>query len=74
MIFVDTSAWFANVVPSDADHRAASMWVSQNTWITVEVVDENVCIEQISAIYSIHFLILAGTEADRREEIESQKD
>lgn len=31
MIFVDTSAWFASVVPSDADHKAASMWLAQNT-------------------------------------------
>lgn len=43
MIFVDTSAWFASVVPSDADHRAASLWVSQNTQAlltTDYVIDE----------------------------------
>lgn len=30
MIFVDTSAWFASIVPSDTDHQAASLWVNQN--------------------------------------------
>jgi len=43
MIFVDTSAWFASVVPSDAHHHAASLWVEQNTQalITTDyVIDE----------------------------------
>ena len=43
MIFVDTSAWFASVVPSDSDHRAASLWVEQNTQMlltTDYVIDE----------------------------------
>jgi uncharacterized protein len=31
MIFVDTGAWFASVVPSDSDHRVASSWMRQNT-------------------------------------------
>lgn len=31
MIFVDTGAWFASVVPSDVDHIAAVQWLSQNT-------------------------------------------
>ena len=30
MIFVDTGAWFATVVPSDSDHPVASTWFSQN--------------------------------------------
>lgn len=30
MIFVDTSAWFASIVPSDTDHKAASAWLAQN--------------------------------------------
>jgi predicted nucleic acid-binding protein len=30
MIFVDTGAWFASVVPSDADHGSASQWLKQN--------------------------------------------
>ncbi len=43
MIFVDTGAWFASVVPSDSDHRAASSWMRQNTQpllTTDYVVDE----------------------------------
>jgi len=31
MIFVDTGAWFASVVPSDVDHIPAVQWLSQNT-------------------------------------------
>ncbi len=27
MIFVDTGAWFASVVPSDSDHSAAKAWL-----------------------------------------------
>jgi len=30
MIFVDTSAWFAAVVPSDPDHSAAANWLAIN--------------------------------------------
>ena len=30
MIFVDTGAWFACVVPWDANHAVASAWLSQN--------------------------------------------
>jgi len=43
MIFVDTSAWFASVVPSDTDHQTASRWVTQNTQpllTTDYIVDE----------------------------------
>jgi uncharacterized protein len=43
MIFVDTGAWFASIVPSDADHVAASQWLSQNSeslLTTDYVVDE----------------------------------
>ncbi|MCG6136784.1 MAG: DNA-binding protein [Nostoc sp. LLA-1] len=43
MIFVDTGAWFASVVPSDSDHSKASEWLSQNTQpllTTDYVVDE----------------------------------
>jgi uncharacterized protein len=31
MIFVDSSGWFASVVPSEIDYPAASRWMSQNT-------------------------------------------
>jgi len=30
VIFVDTGAWFASMVPSDANHAAASQWLSQD--------------------------------------------
>ncbi len=43
MIFVDTSAWFASVVPSDTDHAAAVSWLGQNIQplITTDyIVDE----------------------------------
>ena len=30
VIFVDTGAWFASMVPSDANHPAAVAWVKQN--------------------------------------------
>ena len=31
MIFVDSGAWFASVVPSDGDHVPATHWLNQNT-------------------------------------------
>lgn len=43
MILVDTSAWFASVVPSDADHQVATIWMRQNTQpllTTDYVIDE----------------------------------
>jgi predicted nucleic acid-binding protein len=43
MIFVDTGAWSASVVPSDTDYQIASTWFNQNTQplITTDyVVDE----------------------------------
>jgi uncharacterized protein len=43
MIFVDTSAWFASIVPSDSDHQTAVQWLQQNSqslWTTDYVVDE----------------------------------
>lgn len=30
MIFVDTGAWFASVVPTDRDHAAVLQWLGQN--------------------------------------------
>lgn len=30
MIFVDTGAWFASIVPWDANHAAAVAWLGQN--------------------------------------------
>jgi predicted nucleic acid-binding protein len=43
MIFVDTGAWFASVVPSDIDHASASQWLNQNAeplLTTDYIVDE----------------------------------
>ena len=43
MIFVDTGAWFACVVPTDPDHKAATAWLAANAsplLTTDYVVDE----------------------------------
>jgi predicted nucleic acid-binding protein len=43
VIFVDTGAWFASIIPTDADHAAAARWLSQNNeplLTTDYVVDE----------------------------------
>ena len=43
MIFVDTGAWFASVVPTDPYHKAAAAWLSANTspLITTDyIIDE----------------------------------
>jgi predicted nucleic acid-binding protein len=43
MIFVDTGAWYASIVPSDVDHPVASAWLADNAeplLTTNYVVDE----------------------------------
>jgi predicted nucleic acid-binding protein len=43
MIFVDTSAWFAAVVPTDSDHPHATRWLAANSeqlLTTDYVIDE----------------------------------
>lgn len=43
MIFVDTSAWYAAIIPSDENHKAVSEWLNENTepLITTDyIVDE----------------------------------
>jgi len=43
MIFVDTSAWFAAIVPTDPDHANAARWLTANSQalITTDyIVDE----------------------------------
>ena len=30
MIFVDSGAWYASLIPTDPDHAAAQAWLSQN--------------------------------------------
>jgi predicted nucleic acid-binding protein len=49
VIFVDTGAWFASIVPSDSDHAAAARWLSMNTeplLTTDYVVDETLTLLQ----------------------------
>ena len=43
MIFVDTGAWFASIVPSDPNHSRAATWLAANEEIlltTDYIVDE----------------------------------
>jgi len=43
MTFVDTSAWFASIVPSDSDHQNSILWLANNTQSLVTtdyVIDE----------------------------------
>jgi len=43
MVFVDTSAWFAAVVPSDANHSHAANWLATNSDVLITtdyVIDE----------------------------------
>lgn len=43
MIFVDTGAWFATLVPDDRDHLAAQSWLEKNahSLVTTDyVIDE----------------------------------
>jgi uncharacterized protein len=50
MIFVDTNAWFASMVPWDANHAAATAWLSQNRqplFTTDYVLDETLTLLRI---------------------------
>jgi predicted nucleic acid-binding protein len=43
MIFVDTGAWFASIVPSDSNYQNAVSWLTNNTdsLVTTDyVIDE----------------------------------
>ena len=35
MVFVDTSAWFAAVVPSDPNHPRAANWLAANSEVLI---------------------------------------
>ncbi|MBE9037686.1 hypothetical protein [aff. Roholtiella sp. LEGE 12411] len=66
MILVDTSAWFASIVPSDTEHQAASSWVSQNTkplLTTDYIIDETLTVLAMRSLEitasAIAFAILA---------------
>ncbi len=50
MIFVDTGAWFASIVPKDVDHLVASQWLSQNNQplLTTDfVIDETLTLLKV---------------------------
>src|ERR1051325_6831649 len=43
MVFVDTSAWFAAIVPSDPNHASAAHWLAANAEVLITtdyIVDE----------------------------------
>jgi predicted nucleic acid-binding protein len=43
MVFVDTSAWFAAVVPSDPNHTRAANWLATNSEVLITtdyIIDE----------------------------------
>ena len=43
MVFVDTSAWFAAVVPSDPNHHQAANWLAANSEVLITtdyIIDE----------------------------------
>ena len=43
MVFVDTSAWFAAIVPSDPNHVSAAHWLAANAEVLITtdyIVDE----------------------------------
>ena len=43
MIFVDTGAWFASLIPTDRDHASATAWLKENSsplLTTDYVIDE----------------------------------
>ena len=43
MVFVDTSAWFAAVVPSDPNHHRAASWLATNSEVLITtdyIIDE----------------------------------
>jgi hypothetical protein len=50
MIFVDTGAWFASVVPWDANHAAAVAWLGQNREILITtdyILDETLTLLRV---------------------------
>ena len=50
MIFVDTSAWFACIIPTDPNHQIASRWTEENHEILITtdyVVDETLTLLKV---------------------------
>jgi uncharacterized protein len=70
MIFVDTSAWFASIVPSDSDHLIAAQWLQQNSQsllTTDYVLDETLTLlrarSETSRALSLGAAFFSGTLA-----------
>lgn len=50
MIFIDTSAWYARLIPSDPNHESARRWAEQNkeSFITTDyVIDETLTLLKV---------------------------
>jgi predicted nucleic acid-binding protein len=50
MIFVDTGAWYASLVPTDPDHAKAVMWLTENhspLLTTDYVIDETLTLLRV---------------------------
>jgi predicted nucleic acid-binding protein len=72
MIFVDTGAWFAAVVPTDPDHPAASRWLAGNTQpllTTDYVIDETLTLLRARGEKTRALLIGEGFFSGRVAEI-----
>ncbi|MFH0981522.1 MAG: PIN domain-containing protein [Planctomycetota bacterium] len=70
MIFVDSGAWFASLIPMDPDHAAASAWLAQNRepLVTTDyIVDETLTLLRVrgqkSRAASFGSNVLAGALA-----------
>ncbi|MCE5269223.1 MAG: PIN domain-containing protein, partial [Planctomycetaceae bacterium] len=58
MTFVDTSAWYASVVPDDENHQAATAWLNGNSQplsTTDYVVDETLTLLKMRGHASVAF-------------------
>lgn len=54
MIFVDTGAWFASVIPTDSNHKTATEWLKHNSHpllTTDYVVDETLTLLRMRREY-----------------------
>ena len=50
MIFVDTGAWYASLVPTDPDHSGAVQWLATNSFpllTTDYVIDETLTLLRV---------------------------
>ncbi len=50
MIFVDTGAWYASLVPTDPDHQSAAHWLATNHYpllTTDYVMDETLTLLRV---------------------------